>query len=462
MNDAELARQARRLRFDDPAQEARFQAHDDERSLRQWRIATALGAVVVIALGVLPAGGMKPWQEQMETMGRFGLMLPWFFVALGFSWWRAQRRRMQLVGAVCVTASVSMYFLTQASLANTAFVTTTYVSGLIMAGGLYLVGVAVVVPLRTRALAVAVFPTVAVFVVGLIAVHPVVWAHPAMRFMVLQQGTVVVGILAVLTAVTWARERLLRVSFAQQEQLEAMNAELARLNAEKNEFMAIAAHDLRAPLATVSGVAGQIKDKAPDASTGEAAALIEGQAGRMLALVNDYLGAHAAESGTLPVRLTRIHLGEVAREAARLHGPAAAKKAQRLEVGGEAAATWIEADAALLAQVVDNFVSNAIKFSPVGTAVRIEVQTAEGHPRARLAVSDRGPGIAEDEQANLFRKFGRASTRPTGGETSHGLGLAVAKRLAEAMGGSVGCESAVGAGATFWVELARVDGAGAR
>lgn len=283
----------------------------NERSLRQWRIATALGAVVVIALGALPAGGMKPWQEQMETMGRFGLMLPWFFVALGFSWWRAQRRRMQLVGAVCVTASVSMYFLTQASLANTAFVNTTYVSGLIMAGGLYLVGVAVVVPLRTRALAVAVFPTVAVFVVGLIAVHPVVWANPAMRFMVLQQGTVVVGILSVLTAVTWARERLLRVSFAQQEQLEAMNAELARLNAEKNEFMAIAAHDLRAPLATVSGVAGQIKAKAPDAPTGEAAALIEGQAGRMLALVNDYLGAHAAESGTLPVRLTRIHLGEV-------------------------------------------------------------------------------------------------------------------------------------------------------
>jgi signal transduction histidine kinase len=118
-------------------------------------------------------------------------------------------------------------------------------------------------------------------------------------------------------------------------------------------------------------------------------------------------------------------------------------------------ATWIEADAALLAQVADNFVSNAIKFSPAGTAVRIEVQTADGHPWARLAVIDRGPGIAADEQANLFRKFGRASTRPTAGETSHGLGLAVAKRLAEAMGGSVGCESEAGAGATFWVELAR-------
>jgi signal transduction histidine kinase len=245
------------------------------------------------------------------------------------------------------------------------------------------------------------------------------------------------------------------VSFAQREQLEAMNAELARMNAEKNEFMAIAAHDLRAPLATVSGVAGQMRARAADAKTGEGAALIETQAGRMLALVNDYLGAHAAESGTLPVRRERLHLGEVARAAARRHGPTAARKQQVIELGGEDVATWIEADAALLAQVADNFVSNAIKFSPAGTAVRIEVQTADGHPWARLAVIDRGPGIAADEQANLFRKFGRASTRPTAGETSHGLGLAVAKRLAEAMGGSVGCESEAGAGATFWVELAR-------
>lgn len=98
LNDATWLRQARRLRFDDPATEARFTAHDDERSLRQWRIATALGAAVVITLGLLPAVGMKPWQEEIEGFGRFGLMLPWFFIALGFSWWRAQRHRMQLVG----------------------------------------------------------------------------------------------------------------------------------------------------------------------------------------------------------------------------------------------------------------------------------------------------------------------------------------------------------------------------
>lgn len=291
------------------------------------------------------------------------------------------------------------------------------------------------------------------------AMYPAVAANPMIRDTIVQQATVVAGIVLVLIAVTWARERLQRVSFAQREQLEAMNAELARMNVEKNEFMAIAAHDLRAPLALVGGVAGQLKAKAGTAEAGEGAALIEAQAGRMLTLVNDYLGAHAAESGAVPVRRERLQLGEAAREAARRHGPAAAAKGQMIEVGGDDVATWVEADAALLGQVVDNFVSNAVKFSPVGAAVRLEVQTAAGHPRARLAVIDRGPGIAADEQANLFRKFGRAATRPTAGETSFGLGLAVAKRLAEAMGGSVGCESTAGAGATFWVELTRADAA---
>lgn len=455
MSDAELARQARRLRFDDPAREARFQAHDDERSLRQWRIATGLGGAVVAAIGVVPTNAIEPWREQLDTIGRYGLTLPWFLLALGFTWWRGQRARMQFVGAVCVAASVSCYFMTQATTSTARMPNAGVVASLIAVGMQYLVAVAVAVPLRTKAMAVALVPTVVVFYASLEGIFPELVRRPDLRVVAQHFALTSLAVVLVLIAVTWARESLLRISFAQREQLEAMNAELARMNAEKNEFMAIAAHDLRAPLATVSGVAGQMRARAADAKTGEGAALIETQAGRMLALVNDYLGAHAAESGTLPVRRERLHLGEVARAAARRHGPTAARKQQVIELGGEDVATWIEADAALLAQVADNFVSNAIKFSPAGTAVRIEVQTADGHPWARLAVIDRGPGIAADEQANLFRKFGRASTRPTAGETSHGLGLAVAKRLAEAMGGSVGCESEAGAGATFWVELAR-------
>ncbi len=118
---------------------------------------------------------------------------------------------------------------------------------------------------------------------------------------------------------------------------------------------------------------------------------------------------------------------------------AAAGKAQTLSAM-DAAASWTRADEGRLAQVVDNFVVNAMRFSPRETAVRIEV-ARRGDAAVRLAVSDAGPGIAAVERAGLFRMFGRGSARPTGGEASHGLGLAV------------GCESEFGRGATFWVEV---------
>jgi signal transduction histidine kinase len=130
----------------------------------------------------------------------------------------------------------------------------------------------------------------------------------------------------------------------------------------------------------------------------------------------------------------------------------AMQKQQRIAVTTGPAA-WVQADAALLAQVTDNFLTNAVKFSAPGAAVRITIAQAADGSVARFEVTDQGPGIPTAEQAILFQKFSRASTRPTAGETSHGLGLAGAKRLAETMGGKVGCDSVPGAGATFWVEL---------
>jgi signal transduction histidine kinase len=251
----------------------------------------------------------------------------------------------------------------------------------------------------------------------------------------------------------WYREVGERRMFAQREQVRELNAELARLNAEKNEFMAIASHDLRAPLASVRGLAEMLQSGGISGpKQAEAHAAIHGAAGRMLKLVNDYLGTHAAETGLLRLALVRLDLQAAANEAAARQAPVAAAKRQRIDVVA-GPAVWVRADAALLAQVTDNFVTNAVKFSSPGTVVQLGLAVAEDGSVARLEVTDQGPGIAPAEQEALFRKFSRASTRPTAGESSHGLGLAVAKRLAETMGGSVGCESTPGAGATFWIEL---------
>lgn len=271
-----------------------------------------------------------------------------------------------------------------------------------------------------------------------------------------------VGMGLLVLALSWWRESGDRAMFAQREharrlaqQLAESNAELARITAEQAEFMAIAAHDLRSPLAVVRGLAelmeaGQLTT--PDAQR-KAVEEIRRQTTRMLGLVSDYLGAQAAEGRAAEVRIRNTDLTETVRSTVARHEASARAKEQSLAGPPPGESVIAAADEALLAQVLDNFVSNAVKFSPRGATVRLAI--APSAAGWRVAVSDSGPGIAREEQAGLFRKFGRASTRPTGGEASHGLGLAVAKRLAEAMRARVGCDSEVGRGATFWIELPR-------
>jgi signal transduction histidine kinase len=107
--------------------------------------------------------------------------------------------------------------------------------------------------------------------------------------------------------------------------------------------------------------------------------------------------------------------------------------------------------------VLDNLISNAIKYSPPGREVFVRVSRSTAS--ARIEVQDQGPGLTAEDQRKLFGKFARLSARPTGNESSTGLGLAITKRLVDAMGGRIWCESSPGQGATFFVELT-LDSAG--
>lgn len=456
-SDAPLPQPALRLRFADPAQEARYLAADDDRSLRQWRLATGLGALAVAGIGLTYAGPQR-WGDAVESFGRFAFVLPSLLAVFAFTFWRRQRAHLQAVGAISAAFAVTAHFAAQCFSAWTrSGLHPSLAASLFSIASQFLIVIAVATPFRTPTLATALLATTPIFYATMLAAFPEVRVNPGLHRTVLELTATHLVISLVLVAITWARERLQRLAFAQQEQLAAANAELARLSAAQQSFMAIVAHDLRAPLATVGGVAEQLArdPTAPDAPRG--LALIAGQSRRMLGLVNDYLGAHAAATGALPVRLRRLDLGAVAREALARHTPTATAKGQTLTLGGDDAGVSVTADAALLAQVTDNFVTNALKFSPAGARVHLEVQTAPDHPRARLAVRDEGPGLDAAEQAQLFQPFARARPQPTGGESSHGLGLAVARRLATAMQGTVGCDSAPGHGATFWIELPRTD-----
>jgi signal transduction histidine kinase len=103
--------------------------------------------------------------------------------------------------------------------------------------------------------------------------------------------------------------------------------------------------------------------------------------------------------------------------------------------------------------ILDNLVSNAIKYSPEGVPVQVDLEIRES--AVRVKVTDQGPGILPEERPLLFRQFSRLSSRPTGGESSSGLGLYIVKTMADKLGGSVGVDSDPGQGSCFWVELPR-------
>lgn len=220
---------------------------------------------------------------------------------------------------------------------------------------------------------------------------------------------------------------------------------------EKNKFMAMAAHDLKNPLTSLS----LTLDSLPYLDEKERSREIR-NAGQiityMAALVRNLLDGHALKHNAFRVNRHAIPLIPLLRQAlTRIEAVAAAKNI-RIEASLDDTECTAEADYDAFGQVMDNLLVNAVKFSPPGSCVRLAcVKTGSG--QIRVSVTDQGPGLTPEDQKNLFIRFTRLSARPTGGESSYGLGLSIVKKLADAMGAKVGCESEPGRGACFFVLL---------
>ena len=235
--------------------------------------------------------------------------------------------------------------------------------------------------------------------------------------------------------------------------LSEANVQLNQLSQERSEFLGIAAHDLRTPLNSISGFAQLIQSFSPDLPDMQRDSLerILSNSRRMRDLLDRLLSVRAIEEGKLEIKPENCDVGVLVASLLSNHQIAATAKNIRLTFGPPEQVVWALADLPATAQIIDNLVSNALKFSPKGGAVTLRVGRVGD--KAAIEVQDSGPGLSEADQTKLYGKFARLTAQPTGGESSNGLGLSIAKRLAGSMGGDLTCRSKLGEGATFALTL---------
>lgn len=233
-------------------------------------------------------------------------------------------------------------------------------------------------------------------------------------------------------------------------ELGSSNERLVHLNNEKNEFLGIAAHDLKNPLTVIMGSAELLKQAEEPARIEKLTGVIASAAKRMRDLINNLLDANAIEQGRFTSLREPCNMRALLEESVQHNQPAATRKEIAFRIG-TSEGLWAKGDRAAILQILDNLISNALKYSPPNTTVHLH--TLPEAENVLLKIRDEGPGISEEDQKKLFQKFSRLSARPTAGESSTGLGLSIVKRLAEAMCGSIHCHSEAGSGATFTLRL---------
>jgi len=237
-------------------------------------------------------------------------------------------------------------------------------------------------------------------------------------------------------------------------QLEESNVALNESNRLKNEFLANVSHELRTPLNSILGFADLLKDAALTADPKNARFLqnIVSSGKHLLALITDLLDLAKIEAGKMEVRSEPFSLSDLFEGLISIIKPLAEKKELSVisTVGRDV--PIIHTDPAKLQQVLYNFLSNAIKFSPASGRIDVRAERFE-EENVRISVSDQGPGIELDKQSQIFEKFRQIDGSVTRQHGGTGLGLAISKELTQLMGGSIGVMSRPNEGATFWVIL---------
>ena len=237
------------------------------------------------------------------------------------------------------------------------------------------------------------------------------------------------------------------------EDLLIANINLKVLSNEKTELMNIVTHNLKSPLGSVVGFASSI-NKLKDLSKQEieiySNQILSGGK-RMLKMIGDLLDINAIEEGNYKINIERVNINTFIEDLILNYSDQLKAKKLNLKFENPEESFFINVDESWFAQILDNLISNSIKFSPHDKNIFIRIYNI--NEKIQIHIIDQGPGFTESDMERLFQKFSRLSAVPTGGETSSGLGLSIVKKMVNIMNGNVFCESEAGSGTTFIVEF---------
>ena len=238
-------------------------------------------------------------------------------------------------------------------------------------------------------------------------------------------------------------------------ELSERNIELFRANKIKSEFLANVSHEFRTPLNAILGFAEILREKPEllkkDKGRRYTENIIEGGK-NLMNMINDLLNLAKAEAGKIELRIEKTSIPQLCKAAAGSFSALTKRKKIKVKLTADDNIPVVMTDAGKVQQILYNFLSNSVKFTPENGRIEIRAHM-QGEQMVRIAVSDTGCGIAEVDKEKIFEKFSQADGSLTRRTAGSGLGLAISKELAAMLAGTIGMESELDKGSTFWLDI---------